>query len=43
MEALGYYRADVHSLFLDELETVLEQSIAAVYWRGKCGELNFIL
>lgn len=34
MEALGYYREDVSSVSLEVLEEALEQSIAAIFWRG---------
>lgn len=35
MEALGYYRADIQNVDIVELENVLQQAIAAIFWRGE--------
>ncbi|KIP05637.1 hypothetical protein PHLGIDRAFT_145519 [Phlebiopsis gigantea 11061_1 CR5-6] len=40
MEALGYYRDDVHSINLGDLEGALEQAISAVYWRAAARAVN---
>ena len=35
METLGYYKADINTIGLSNVEGVLEDAIATVFWRGK--------
>ena len=35
MEALGYYKADIPETTLGDIQALLADSIATVFWRGK--------